>query len=90
MSCRCQSSILGVCEYLLFECKKSLTKYLKETDLNKYKAVPLVGLFFFFRWGWVGARGWCGFFFNFHFSVIPAVSEKAEAGEEEVGFKKGI
>lgn len=80
MSCRCQSSILGACEYLLFKCRKSLTKCVKETDLSKYKAVPLFG-WGFFGWGWVGARGWQSFLFNFHFSVIPAVSEKAEAGE---------
>lgn len=38
----------------------------------------------------MGERGWCRFLFNFPFSVIPAVSEKAEAGEGEGGFKKGI
>lgn len=40
-----------------------------------------------------GCKGLVWFLFQLpflHFSVIPAVSEKAEAGEEEVGFKKGI
>lgn len=41
MYCRCQSSILGACEYLLFKCNKSLSKRVKETDLSKYKVVPL-------------------------------------------------
>lgn len=89
MSCRCRSSILRACEYLLFECKKSLTKCVKEKDLSKYKAVPLVG-WGFLGWGWASERGWCSFVFNFHFSVIPAVSENAEAGEEEGGFKNRI
>lgn len=51
MSCRCQSSILGACEYLLFKCRKSLTKCVKETDLRKYKAVPLFGWGFFLGGG---------------------------------------
>lgn len=65
-----------------FECKKSLAKYVIETDLNKYKAVPLVEVCFL-------DGGWCSFLFNFLFSVISAVCEKAEAGEEEGSFKKG-
>lgn len=41
MYCRCPSSILGACEYLLFKCNKPLSKRVKETDLSKYKVVPL-------------------------------------------------
>lgn len=54
MSCKSQSSILGACEYLFFECNKSLTECIKEADFNIYKAVPLVkgGGFF-----WMGVCG---------------------------------